>query len=198
MTMLLGPALGGVRHPDVDLWMAAKGAPGAAALLDFAGERYGFRSSEGVPRWGSVAADMAFSRASEAGRWPASGPYEMVGSGMPRYDHDPVTREPLGVRIEGVASPISTDTTNFAATGSSWAFGGTAALLVEDATSIFSGRVAAKHVVEVAGSSQSRNQGRNVTANTDYRFEVIFERIDPSVTSSAFGLTYGLASEELV
>jgi hypothetical protein len=34
---------GGVRHPDVDMWMAAEGAPGAAALLDFAGQKYGFR-----------------------------------------------------------------------------------------------------------------------------------------------------------
>lgn len=98
--MLLGPALGGVRHPDVDLWMAAKGAPGAAAVLDFAGQKYGFRSPAGVPRWGSVAADMVFARASSAGRWPDSGPYEMVGNGVPRIDHDPLTREPLGVLIE--------------------------------------------------------------------------------------------------
>lgn len=81
-------------------WMAAEGATGAAALLDFAGQKYGFSSAAGVPRWGSVAADMVFSRASAAGRWPAAGPYEMVGSDVLRYDHDPVTRAPQGVRVE--------------------------------------------------------------------------------------------------
>ena len=102
---------GGVRHPDVDMWMATMGAPGAAALLDFAGQEYGFRSAAGVPRWGSIAADMVFSRASVAGRWPSAGEYEMVGSGVLRYDHDPVSRAPLGVRIEGAATNLVVNST---------------------------------------------------------------------------------------
>lgn len=101
MTVLLGAAPSIIGPSDVGAWMAAKGAPGAAALLDFAGSKYGFRSAAGVPRWGSVAADMAFARASAAGRWRADGVYEMAGSGVLRYDHDPVTREPLGALIEG-------------------------------------------------------------------------------------------------
>jgi hypothetical protein len=32
----------------------------------------------------------------------------MVGSGVLRYDHDPVTRQPLGVRIEGAATNLLT------------------------------------------------------------------------------------------
>ncbi|MDQ0301353.1 phage head spike fiber domain-containing protein [Ancylobacter polymorphus] len=108
MTVLLGAAPSIIGPSEVGAWMAAKGAPGAAALLDFAGQKYGFRSAAGVPRWGSVAADMAFSRASAAGRWRADGVYEMVGSNALRYDHDPVTREPLGVRIEGAATNLLT------------------------------------------------------------------------------------------
>jgi hypothetical protein len=100
VTVLLGAAPSIIGPSEVGAWMAAKGAPGAAALLDFAGERYGFRSSEGVPRWGSVAADMVFTRASAAGRWSSAGEYEMVGNNVLRYDHDPVTRAPLGVRVE--------------------------------------------------------------------------------------------------
>ena len=108
MRMIAGSASGLARRSDVDLWMAAKGAAGAAAVLDFASGRYGFRSPAGVPRWGSVAADMVFTRASAAGRWPSAGSYEMVGSGVPRYDHDPATRVPLGVRIEGAATNLLT------------------------------------------------------------------------------------------
>lgn len=109
MTMLLGPALGGVRHRDVDMWIAAKGAPGAAAVLDFAGQKYGIRNPAGVPRWGSVAGDMTFARASTAGRWPAAGAYEMVGAGVLRLDHDPVTRAPLGALIEGARTNLITN-----------------------------------------------------------------------------------------
>lgn len=108
MTVLLGGAPSIIGPSEVGAWMAAKGAPGAAALLDFAGQEYGFRSAAGVPRWGSVAADMVFARASAAGRWPDAGPYEMVGSGVLRYDHDPFTRTPLGARIEGAATNLLT------------------------------------------------------------------------------------------
>lgn len=106
MTVLLGAAPSIIGPSDVGAWMAAKGAPGAAAVLDFAGQKYGFRSLPGVPRWGSVAADMVFARASAAGRWPSAGAYEMVGSGVLRYEHDPATRDPLGALIEGARTNL--------------------------------------------------------------------------------------------
>ena len=106
MTVLLGAAPSIIGPSEVGAWMAAKGAPGAAVLLDFAGQKCGFRNAAGVPRWGSVAADMAFARASAAGRWPDVGPYEMVGSGVLRYEHDPATRDPLGALIEGARTNL--------------------------------------------------------------------------------------------
>lgn len=106
MTVLLGAAPSIIGPSEVGAWMASKGAVGAAALLDFAGGAYGFRSPAGVTRKGSEAGDMTFARASAAGRWPASGPYEMVGSGVLRYDHDPATRAPLGALIEAARTNL--------------------------------------------------------------------------------------------
>jgi hypothetical protein len=88
--------------------MASKGLNGAAAVFDFVEQKYAFRDANNVPRWGSVEADTTFSRASAAGRWPEAGPYEMVGSGVLRYDHNPVTREPLGVRMEVAGNNLLT------------------------------------------------------------------------------------------
>ena len=108
--MFLGSALNLARRPaEVDVWMAAKGLNGAAAVFDFVEQKYAFRDANNAPRWGSIAEDMTFDRASAAGRWPEAGPYEMVGSGALRYDHDPVTRAPLGVRIEGAATNLLTN-----------------------------------------------------------------------------------------
>lgn len=192
--MLLGPALGGVRHPDVDMWMAAKGASGAAALLDFAGQNYGFRNANGVPRWGSVAADMVFARASAAGRWPAAGPYEMVGSNVLRYDHDPVTRAPLGVRIEGAATNLLTysefpngisDTSNRS--------GATAVSDIEG------GRTGIR--LDNASIDASAYKSASLTAGQPFTFSVFVETEDglppafPSSSTSDPGNTFAIAME---
>ena len=98
-----------IYHDPVDKWMKDAGVDGAAAFFDFTEQKYGFRNAAGVPRRGSLATDLTFARASAAGRWPEAGPYEMVGSGALRYDHDPVTRAPLGVRIERAATNLLTN-----------------------------------------------------------------------------------------
>lgn len=166
MTVLLGAAPSIIGPSEVGAWMAAKGAAGAAALLDFAGGKYGFCNAAGVPRWGSVAGDMVFARASAAGRWRADGIYEMAGSGVLRYDHDPVTREPLGVRIESAVTPLSVNTTNIAA----WP-GVTASQI--NRPSMFAGGVAVEHV---APSSGYRSQQYTLAANTNFRIDAIVER----------------------
>ena len=43
---------------------------------------------------------VTFTRASEGGRFNALGQYEMVPANVPRLDHDPVTLQPLGIRVE--------------------------------------------------------------------------------------------------
>lgn len=168
MTVLLGAAPSIIGPSEVGAWMAAKGAAGAAALLDFAGQKYGLRSPDGVPRWGSVASDMIFSRASTGGRLPALGAYEMVASGVPRFDHDPVTRAPRGVLIEAPTAPLSTNTANISAwlTGGGWPS-------VVNRTSLFSGGVAQ----EFSAPSNSFKYQFNyiLAASTNYRVDAIVE-----------------------
>ena len=166
MTVLLGAAPSIIGPSEVGAWMASKGAAGAAALLDFASQKYGFCNAAGVPRWGSIPADLTYTRASAAGRWPAAGPYEMVGSGVLRYEHDPVTRAPVGVRIESAASPLSVNTANIAA----WP-GATASNITRP--SIFAGGVAVEHV---APSSGFRSQQYTLAASTSCRLDAILER----------------------
>ena len=43
---------------------------------------------------------ITFTRAGEGGRFNALGQYEMVPADVPRLDHDPITLQPLGIRIE--------------------------------------------------------------------------------------------------
>lgn len=109
---------------------------------------------------------MDFARASAGGRLPAAGPYEMVGSGLPRYDHDPVTREPLGVRIESAVTPLSVNTANIAA----WP-GVTASQI--NRPSMFAGGVAVEHF---GPSSGYRSQYYTLAANTNYRVDAVLER----------------------
>lgn len=101
MTVLLGAAPALIGPSEVGRWMASLGAPGAAAVLDFAGDKYGFREpGGGLTRWGSVAADLTFGRASVATYLDATGHRQSAAANVLRLDHDPVSLDPLGALIE--------------------------------------------------------------------------------------------------
>ena len=62
---------------------------------------------------------VTFTRASGGGRFNASGQYEWLPAGQPRFDHDPVTGEPLGILIEEQRTNLLTYSSDFA--NAAWA-----------------------------------------------------------------------------
>ena len=56
---------------------------------------------------------ITFTRASGGGRFNSSGVYEWVGNNVPRFDHDPVTGEPLGLLIEEARTNLLTYSEQF-------------------------------------------------------------------------------------
>lgn len=49
---------------------------------------------------GALPSGMSFSRASDGGYFDGSGTWQVAGSGVPRFDHDPVTLMPRGLLLE--------------------------------------------------------------------------------------------------
>jgi hypothetical protein len=56
---------------------------------------------------------ITFTRAGEGGRFNALGQYEMVPANTPRLTHDPVTLQPLGIRVEESRTNLRTASNEF-------------------------------------------------------------------------------------
>lgn len=136
-------------------------------VLDFA-RGHALQRSGGSGWLRPIGEATDFARASAGGRLPAAGPYEMAATGTPRFDHDPVTREPRGVLLEAAAGYLSTQTANISAwsTGGSWPS-------VVNRTSFFAGGTAQEFF---APSNSFRYQSVTLAASTNYRLDVILER----------------------
>lgn len=63
---------------------------------------------------------ITVARDSEGGRYNASGVYEMVGVGQPRFDHDPITNAAKGLLIEESRTNLITHSSDY----STWANNG--------------------------------------------------------------------------
>jgi hypothetical protein len=68
---------------------------GASLFLDFARQQY---YAQGLGD--TFESIITYTRAGEGGRFNALGQYELVPANVPRLDHDPVTLQPLGIRVE--------------------------------------------------------------------------------------------------
>lgn len=118
-----GPTISNLDRGDiVRAALAAKNqsplGPDSGFSLDFAKDLSFIRSAAGVVQ-DNAASLIEFQRLSGGGRWNHLGQYEWVGNNVPRYDHDPVTREPRGLLIEPAATRYSLYPTDIGSSG--WA-----------------------------------------------------------------------------
>jgi hypothetical protein len=80
----------------------AFGYDGGSTLdLNFAANTYEVIPTPGAAKVSRPFGDIiTITRAGEGGRFNAAGQYELVPANVPRLDHDPVTLQPLGIRVE--------------------------------------------------------------------------------------------------
>lgn len=85
----------------------------SGTAIDFADDSYAIRNS-GALQVGRASDLLTVSRASPGMRYNAAGLLESVANNLMRFDHDPVTKERLGVLIEGQRTNLVRQSTNCA------------------------------------------------------------------------------------
>lgn len=119
---------------------------------------------------------ITFSRASGGGRFNSSGVYEWVGNNVPRFDHDPVTGQPLGILIEPQRTNLYE---NSQIIGGSI---GTTAII--NSVVAPDGTTTADQLIEdgMNGEHYSADRGISITAGGNYTFSVF---VKPLASGSA-------------
>ena len=126
---------------------------------------------------------ITFTRASGGGRFNSSGVYEWVGNDVPRFDHDPVTLQPLGILIEEQRTNIIpySDTS-----GGGWSFGGDRVIgAATGLPGVFA--VGASLVRDANGSTFNYYQSLTPVAGTAYTFSIFVRFADGRDIGAEFG-----------
>ncbi len=95
---------------------------------------------------------VTFSRASDGGRFNASGQYEWLAADQPRFDYDPVTGECRGILIEEQRTNLFTHSEDFSATAWSKSQG----TAVEEGIAAWSGKPQYRLTATEAGAFAGR------------------------------------------
>lgn len=140
--------------------LSRKAQTGASLITDFAAGVYEM-GYPGQRRGNYELSDLVkYARSTGGGRFNSSGVYEWVGNNVPRFDHDPVTGEPLGLLIEEARTnllPYSSDFTN-----PEWTKIG--ASVSANAVNAVDGTLSADKIVEGASTGRHDASSNAVTA----------------------------------
>ncbi len=127
---------------------------------------------------------ITFSRASSATYWDANGVLQTAATDVPRFDHDPVTGECLGLLIEEQRTNLLFESFDIRSgpDGSSWAGGDPSSFSITEAASILSGGTAYRH--ENAGQlgSRSRSQYLGAFPASPTACSFLIENVDAAST----------------
>ena len=95
---------------------------------------------------------LTFARATGGGRFNASGQYEWLAAGEPRFDFDPVTLEPRGILVEEQRTNLFTQSQDF----SNAAWGKGKGAVVEEGIAAWSGKPQYRLTATEAGAFAGR------------------------------------------
>lgn len=101
---------------------------------------------------GALDSRVSFTRTSSATYFNASGVMATAASGAPRFDHDPITLEPLGLQVEGSSTNLLRYSEDFS--NAVWSATGVAVTI--DAQAAPTGAVAMDKIVNSAATAQHR------------------------------------------
>lgn len=138
-----------------------------------------FPARRGDPSWdftGNLPAGVTFTRAGSATYFDAAGMLQTALADVPRFDHDPVTKAPKGLLIEGPRTNLLLQSEEFS--DAAWVKGNST--IDPNSIAAPTGAMTADTLVASGTSIPSLTQGFSITSGTIYTASCFFKKKDVS------------------